>query len=263
VNLTDRLVRLAPYTMVRGFELLLSLRRDPLLGVIDEFVAPGHMAVDIGAHRGWYTRRLAVRTGDAGRVHAIEPNIDSVHVLEAVARHHPNVTIHHLAVSDRPGTGRLLRPFIDGRRTDAMGSLSNPGIAATPHDVLDVPMSRLDDVLADQIDRVAFIKCDVEGHEHEVLVGSDHVIRENRPVILVEIEQRHRVRPIGETFDWLAERGYDGHYFVRDRRKHLAEFDVERDQLRYVRSPLEPGRPHPDYVSDFLFVPARPRDSSR
>jgi FkbM family methyltransferase len=248
-------VRAAPYVMVRGFEVALSLRRDPLLRTIDDFVAHGQVAIDVGAHRGWYTRRLAVRTGGSGRVHAIEPNRDTVRVLEAVARRHPNVIIHRTAASDMSGTGRLRRPIIAGRRTDAMGSLSNPGMDSTPHDVVDVPVTTLDEALADETERIAFMKCDVEGHEHEVLVGSDVIVRHSRPVILVEIEQRHRTRPIGDTFDWLTARGYTGHYFVRRIRKPLTEFDVERDQLRYVGSPLEPGRPHPDYVSDFLFLP--------
>jgi FkbM family methyltransferase len=258
VNVFDRLVRVMPYVTVRAYELLLSVRGDAVLTAIDEHVRPGSVAVDIGAHRGWYTHRLALRAGPSGRIHAIEPNRDGLLVLEAVARRHPTITVHRIAVSDHSGTGQLRRPIIDGRRTDAMGSLSNPTIDSVPHDVIDVPIDRLDNLLRDERDRIAFMKCDVEGHEHEVLVGAEHVIRQSRPIILVEIEQRHRARPLEETFSWLADQGYDGHFLTGRQQRPLREFDVERDQLRYVSAPMHPGRPHPDYVSDFLFIPSSP-----
>jgi FkbM family methyltransferase len=256
VNLFDRLVRVLPYVTVRAYELLLGLRGDAVLTAIDAHVMPGGVAVDIGAHRGWYTHRLAERAGATGRIHAIEPNRDGLRVLEAVARRHPTITIHRTAVSDHSGTAQLRRPIIEGRRTDAMGSLSNPTIGSVPHDTIDVPVDRLDNLLRGERDRIGFMKCDVEGHEHEVLVGSERVIRESRPIILVEIEQRHSTRPVEETFSWLADQGYVGHFLTGRQQHPLTEFDVERDQLRYVNAPLHPGRPHPNYVSDFLFVPS-------
>lgn len=255
LGIGDRLLRVAPYGVVRAFELYLTLRNDPLLKVIDAHVSRGQVAVDIGAHRGWYSRRLAARVGPAGRVHAIEPNEEAVRVLKAVARRNPNITIHSLAVSSTSGVGHLRRPYLDARRTDAMGSLSNPVIDSVPHDSVDVPLATLDSVLDAEARPVNFIKCDVEGHEHEVLMGAEGTIRAYHPVIMVEIEQRHRPRPVAETFDWLLARGYEGYCITSRGTKVLAQFDVERDQLRYTRTELRPERPDPRYVSDFLFVP--------
>ncbi len=243
--------------MVRAFELALALRRDPLLAIIDAHVAGGQTAIDIGAHRGWYTRRLAARVGPQGTVHAVEPNEDVWHTLEAIARHYPAVAIHRVAASDRSGTATLRRPYIDDRRTDAMGSISNPAIDGTKHDTQEVPVSRLDDLLAKQEHQVAFIKCDVEGHEHEVFVGSESLLAKHRPVVLVEIEQRHRARPVSDTFDWFAAREFEGYVIKPEGRRPLSEFDVDRDQLRYLGPSLHSGRPDPRYMSDFLFVPRR------
>jgi FkbM family methyltransferase len=255
VTLSDTLLRIAPYATVRAYEFALSVRGDPLLSIIEKHVGTGDVAVDIGAHRGWYTRRLAGRTGRSGRVHAIEPNPAGVQVLSAVARRHPNVRIHQLAASDSKGVGLLRRPYFRGERTDAMGSLSNPVLANVPHDTVEVKLARLDDELSEERGRIAFVKCDVEGHEHAALLGAGGIIARDRPVILVEIEQRHRDRPLHETVDWIISHGYEGFFVARSGIRPLAEFDVQRDQLRYLGSELKRGRPDPAYVSDFLFTP--------
>jgi FkbM family methyltransferase len=256
--LSDTLLRIAPYATVRAYELALSLRRDPLLAIIDRYVANGDVTVDIGAHRGWYTRRLAARSGRSGRVHAVEPNPSGVAILRAVARRHENVLIHQVAASDRSGTGLLRRPYFDGARTDAMGSLSNPALDDVPHDSIEVELARIDEILQGEAGRVAFIKCDVEGHEHEALLGAEETITRHRPVILVEIEQRHRERPLRETLDWIVRHRYAGFFVARSGKRPLAEFDLERDQLRYVGPHLRRGRPDQAYVSDFLFTPIEP-----
>ena len=38
---------------------------------------------------------------------------------------------------------------------------------------------------------IKFIKIDVEGHEIEVLKGAEKTIKDNLPVLLIEIEKRH------------------------------------------------------------------------
>jgi FkbM family methyltransferase len=254
MSLGDRLVNVAPYLTVRGYELLLALRRDQLLAAIDRHVKAGDTVIDVGAYRGWYTDRLATRAGKRGRVHAVEPNASALPALKAIAKRHENVTIHEVAASDRSGTARLLRPYRDSRRIDAMGTLSNPVVDGMPHDEIQVAVEPLDQLLADS-GSITFIKCDVEGHEHEVLVGAEQLVRANRPVIVMEIEQRHRQRPVQETLELLQRWGYAGQFVTRRGLRPLEDFDVERDQTRYVQSTLHVGRPHPDYVSDFVFLP--------
>ncbi len=249
------LLHRAPYAGVRAFEFLLRHRGEPSLVVFDDFLHSGDVVVDVGAHRGVYSDRLSRLVGDQGRVHAFEPNPDGLAVLQAVARHRPNITIHPVALSDHVGTAELFRPVVAGARVDAMSSLSNPMVAAATHDSVSVPLARLDDEMASERRRIALVKIDVEGHEHEVLGGGGSLIETSRPVLVMEIEQRHRQRPLRETFDWLAARGYQGFYLAPGRRRPLATFDVERDQLAYLGPGFQAGRPNPGYVSDFLFVP--------
>jgi FkbM family methyltransferase len=72
---------------------------------------------------------------------------------------------------------------------------------------------KLDDLLEDK--NISFIKIDVEGHEREVITGSKKIIKKNKPVLLVEIEERHNNFPILDTIEFVKNFGYNS-YFVAD-----------------------------------------------
>lgn len=245
----------APYLAVLGFELMLRAKREPSLAVFDEFVKHGDTVADIGAHRGVYADRLSRLVGADGCVHAFEPNPDGRRVLEVVARHRGNLTIHPVALSDHAGTATLMRPVAEGRRVDAMSSLSNPMVEAAPHDSVEVTVARLDDELASETRRVALVKIDVEGHEQAVLRGAERVLEQSRPVLVMEIEQRHRMQPLSETFEWFAARGYAAYVLTHEGRRPIDQFNVERDQLAFVQQGFHKGSPGAGYLNDFLFVP--------
>jgi hypothetical protein len=59
-----------------------------------------------------------------------------------------------------------------------------------------IKAKRLDDYDFSDVD---LIKVDVEGHEESVLAGGMRTIEINRPVLIVEIEQRHIKKPIEEV----------------------------------------------------------------
>jgi hypothetical protein len=112
------------------------------------------------------------------------------------------------------------------------------------------------EAVAGSLSSIRFIKCDVEGHEHEVLIGAREVLRRSKPVLLIEVEQRHRRRAVGETFDLLSRLGYDGYMLTAKGPRPLAEFDVQEHQLALVAADPSATRPPTGYVNDFLFLPS-------
>jgi hypothetical protein len=147
-------------------------------------------------------------------------------------------------------------PVIDGEVVDTMATLEQ-GVADGP--VVDVEVTTFDGLLAGEARPLAFVKMDVEGHEHEALVGARERLGRDQPALLIEIEQRHRTRPLGETFDLLTGLGYEGYAVRDDGLLPLAAFDLDRDQLDHVRAAPEGADMPPGYVHDFLFVsPRRP-----
>jgi hypothetical protein len=112
---------------------------------------------------------------------------------------------------------------------------------------IDVSADTLDRILARRADsrRVAFIKCDVEGHELDVFRGAEATLREHRPAILVECEARHLdSHSMSDVFGHLAEMGYRGSFFSTGGEQDVDRFDAREHQV-------EGRRP---YVNNFAFV---------
>lgn len=93
----------------------------------------------------------------------------------------PNVMLTHAALSDRPGTV-LFRTTDD--RGQPLGGLSQivdaPGIG-----VQQVPAAMIDYVVPLQR-RVSILQLDVEGHERAALRGAFHIVRQARPILILE-----------------------------------------------------------------------------
>ena len=78
--------------------------------VVNE-VRPGDVAIDLGAHIGYYTLLLARLVGPTGRVLAFEPDPDNFALLSrnVEMNGYANVELFNAAASDRPGRSPLFR----------------------------------------------------------------------------------------------------------------------------------------------------------
>jgi hypothetical protein len=74
------------------------------------------------------------------------------------------------------------------------------------------PVTTVDQVCREQgIERVGFLKIDVEGFESAVLAGAERVLERDRPSLLLEIEDRHLAkygRTAADVAASLTARGY-------------------------------------------------------
>jgi FkbM family methyltransferase len=253
IRITDRW---SPSLATRLFWLRLRRADDPTFRIMRELVCPGDVAVDIGAGWGLYTWALSQFVGRAGSVYAFEPNPVVAARLQRLIRRRPNVTMHRVAVSRVSGRADLHIPEVGGRYVHDLAGLSMSGARSTLADTrVPVEVERLDTFLASERRRISFVKCDVEGHELDVLRGGRETIERSQPSLLVEIEQRHHDRPIDEVLSRILSLGYEGYFVSRGGVRPLTEFDAVRDQGGRLRpgeeftGPMEAG-----YVHDFLFV---------
>ena len=83
-----------------------------------------------------------------------------------------------------------------------------------------VEMRRLDDVKI--VNKIGFIKIDVEGHELEVIDGAKNTIINNMPVLLVEIEKRHTKEPVEKSINHIKKIGYEC-FFVKNKELILTD----------------------------------------
>ena len=234
-----------------GLELIYRRARnhDPLLAIADDLVRAGDVVVDAGASYGLFTARFARLVGPEGRVHAFEPNPARHARLRRLARGRP-VTVHPVGLSSEVAGARLRTPVIEGRAYEERAQVERAGDPPGEGDTTEIALERLDRELGDDRGRISLIKCDVEGHEGELLRGATETLAASDPVLLVEIEQRFHERDITELFEALGAWGFGGWAITPDRLVPLAEFDVQRDQVAQLRH----GATSAAYVNNFLFV---------
>jgi FkbM family methyltransferase len=210
------------------------------------YVPKDRIAIDVGGNTGVYSFHLGRLARD---LVIFEPNPAYVDRLKKVgfARQ-----LQEVALSDHTGEATLRIPMWEGKEDAGMGSLET---TAVPAEVMarsiKVPIRRLDDY---GYKDVGFIKIDVEGHEEGVLKGGLETIRRERPVLLIEIEERHNPGGIERVRNLLA--GYDGYFFLEGVRRPIDAFDAAVHQLSDDLKVAVKSRRQSAYVNNFLFVPA-------
>lgn len=208
-----------------------------------EFIVRSHnRVIDIGGNRGIYAYRLW-RLG--AQVEVFEPNPTCYAVLSAWAAGKPDVSLHSVALSNRQGSANLHIPIDEsGVEHDASASIENAGFAHARDQL--VPLRTLDSY---GFEGLSLIKIDVEGHEYGVIEGAEVTLASSKPALLVEIEQRHNGRPIGEVFEKILGVGYQGFFLGKDELTSLGHFDVARHQ-----SMENFGESKGPYINNFLFL---------
>ena len=169
--------------------------------LLERLVKPGMVALDVGAHVGYYTRLLAARTGRGGQVIAIEPHPMTHQVLQRNTRALPNVTALQLAAADSEGSAELhdyLMMSASGslhfdaslahQQREQMGAddVAPRGKAGFEPQRYRVRTVALDDCLRELgVQRVDVVKMDIEGAELAALRGMRATIANSPDLSLV------------------------------------------------------------------------------
>ena len=150
---------------------------------------PGDTFVDVGGHFGYFTLLASRLVGLAGRVVAFEASRNTYAVLAENVRNQPNITAHHLALSDQHETISFFEfpvMYNEFNSMDVDQFRNEKWFAKFPPQRIDVPATRLDDVVQRENLQPTVIKIDVEGSELKVICGAADTLRRYRPLVVME-----------------------------------------------------------------------------
>lgn len=167
-----------------------------VIRLFEQYVIPGSVVLDVGAHIGSHTVTLARLVGPTGHVYAFEPQKRVYREL-----------VYNLKLNEIRNATPLR--FAASSQAGVLGS--------NPRHLRVGPVGRgLDRVEARTIDsfkfdNVSVMKIDVDGHQLEVLQGAKETIAEQEPVIVIEIYHGH----VEETKQLLRAYGYEYQHLRR------------------------------------------------
>jgi FkbM family methyltransferase len=191
-----------------------------VVDAVSRIVKPGMVAIDVGAHGGFYALLLAKLVGASGTVVAIEPLPANFRILQeniAINALH-NVIAEPLAASAHSGELAIEVP------DEGSSLLAGPITDADERGAAQVRCVALDEYCAAKKLRPDFIKIDVEGAETDVLNGARRLVDEFHPAMMIELHEvmnledhpiLRRLRGIGYTIEWLGEICYTAHFLAR------------------------------------------------
>jgi FkbM family methyltransferase len=200
--------------------------------ILSCLVKPDDVILDVGTNFGWYTTLFAQIAGDRGKIHSFEPSPTTYEKLLK------NIELNNLvdfvianrcAVSDSEGSTKI---HVFTKRSHGCASLSTLG--EEEYEAFDTPLTTLNRYIADcSIERVDFLKIDVEGSELAVLKGaSDLLSSPAAPPMMIEINDDTSTAfgyDSGDIWELLCSYGYDHFYAMTsgeklDRIHDVSEF---------------------------------------
>jgi FkbM family methyltransferase len=191
---------------------------------LEAIVQPGWVCADVGAHHGIITRLLARLVGPSGRVIAFEAhpgNAEELARTVTAAGVGGRIRVENLAVTDGAAPRVALHPGRGHASTEWNVTGADVEGHPTPAE-LQVAATSLDTYFGLET-RLELVKIDVEGAEGQVLAGMRRVLREARPVLVVEFHDEAGWEGRRE----LLEAGYD--LYAVDGTRLEPRRDLERE----------------------------------
>ena len=198
------------------------------LDVIEPLLTKEDIVFDVGTNIGTIANWLANRTK---HVHAFEPHPANIEMTrdQVQLRKTKNITLSQLALGSEPGTLQLHVKSFHGHH-----SLGDTDASPTVEKI-DVDVDTVDRYCSTHgVERIDFLKIDVEGFEDEVLQGATSMLK-NLNIGFVLFELRHSIldsvgKQSKDIFTPLIENGYsiftlDGRTLAADELENLSNGD--------------------------------------
>jgi FkbM family methyltransferase len=215
--------------------------REPEIDLLPALCDPTRISFDVGANWGQYAEALSYVS--AGVI-ACEPVPQLAEYLRRTAV--KGIRVEQVALSNAKGDAEFVVPQDWGRSSLLLQK------AGADTQRLKVRLDTLDSVATDP---VGFIKVDVEGHEEEVVDGALQVIGRDHPVLMIEIEERHRPGALSRILARLSEEGYSAFFLNEGCVCSITTFDLNKHQNPAEVEDDPSGRvTRGCYINNFLFI---------
>lgn len=180
-------------------------KKYPELYYLKSIIKPGYNCIDIGANMGYYSVFMSKYAGAAGKVYAVEPVPLFAEIWKKNVRRckNRNLILFNYALGAQETTAEMGMPFINGVVHHGMTKVVTEESAGYEKKFR-VEMKN-PDVLFSEIEKIDFIKVDVEGYESIVFENMTELLKKHKPFIQSELsgsENRNTVINLLKSLDY-------------------------------------------------------------
>lgn len=236
-------------------------KHEPETPYLADLLSGAPVCLHVGASDGRHSY-VMTQVAPKATIYAFEPSAFSMAVLKLTLAWHgirDRVTPIHAAVGDKPGrmllvtprkiTGRMGRAYAFLAETAPEGKarpdLQDTGLVTEPAQVVTI-----DGFCADcGLERVDFIRIDIEGAELMALQGAQGIIDRDRPHLMLEIHPQMLAARFGgaaeQVVAFFRERGYRMFTLIGDRleERHEAVSDQPWKDYFFIHPDRAAGLP--------------------
>ncbi|MCX7863024.1 MAG: FkbM family methyltransferase [Bacteroidales bacterium] len=186
------------------------------LHFLKEIIKEGDVCIDIGANLGYYSYFMCRYVKPNGKVYAVEPVPLFRQIFEKNVHNKfkQSVVLLPYALGESERKIFMGMPVVDGivhhGMTHVIENQKNKqtSIALTFEVEMKIP-----DQLFKNLERINFIKCDVEGYEYHIFTNMLQVLNAHKPVIQCELGEQFKEK----TFNLMQQLGYEA--FILNKQK--------------------------------------------
>lgn len=157
------------------------------LDILLDIIEPNMVVFDIGANIGWHSINIA-KAYESIKVYAFEPILETFNVLKEniIINHLENVQLFNIGLANTSEA----QVFYYDMHASAFTSSSNNLKSEDIHKIT-ANVEKMDEfIFNNKINRLDFIKCDVEGSELHILQGGSKHIEKFLPMVMVEMVRK-------------------------------------------------------------------------
>jgi FkbM family methyltransferase len=198
--------------------------------MVKQLIEPNFSVLDIGANLGYFSKNFA-RLANKGKLISIEPVPVFFETLTYFMKKFPHVTLYNVALGTEKGTITMVLPESNGMIRTGLPHIAESEEEKKLHATQDVAIVKGSELLAD-LDRLDYIKCDIEGYELNVFKEIKPILEKHLPFVQIEIAEKN----LPEMIDLFTSLGY-------------TQFGIK--DFKFIQ---ETGKQ--DEEGDFFFVPS-------
>lgn len=173
------------------------LKRSPIYVYhyfVKNLIHPGDYVLDIGANLGYYSKLFSSWVGPDGKVFAVEPMQPYNEVFREITRKRKNITLYPYALGLEEKEITMIAPFHSGYLNTGLPHVfdAEKDKNATQQALTFQAEMKIPSRLFGNLEKLNYIKCDIEGFEKMVLEDLKDLISRHRPVVQVEIWDQYQ-----------------------------------------------------------------------